>query len=190
MKINIEQIKQDLKEILSEKRYIHSIGVMKRAEELAIIYGVNVEQAKIVGLAHDIAKEFSREDALKYAKENSIEVDEIERAQPGLLHTKIGAHICKEKYDFTEEMQKAIEYHATGDSNMNLFDKIIFVADKTEPYRKFDDLDYIVNLSNENLDEAMIYIIDKSLVKTMEKGELIHPKSISTRNALIIKKCK
>jgi len=190
MNIDIEQVKQELRQILSEKRYIHSIGVMERTEELAKIYGIDVELAKIVGLTHDIAKEFSKEESLRYAQENGIEVDEIEKAQPGLLHTKIGAHLCKNKYNFTYQMQKAIRYHATGDIDMELFDKIIFVADKTEPYRKFNDLDYIVNLSNENLDEAMIYIIDKSLKKTMEKGELIHPKSISTRNALILQKRK
>lgn len=190
LNIDIEQVKQELKQSLSEKRYIHSVGVMQRAEELAKIYGIDVEIAKIVGLTHDIAKEFSKEEALKYAQENGIEIDEIEKEQPGLLHTKNGAHLCKNKYGFTDQMQKAIEYHATGDVNMKLLDKIIFVADKTEPYRKVNDLDYIVKLSNENLDEAMIYIIDKSMIKTMEKQELIHPKSILTRNALILQKRK
>ena len=160
MKIDIEQIKQELEKNLSEKRYIHSIGVMERAEELAQIYGLDVEKAKIVGLAHDIAKELTKEEALKYAEENNIELDEIEKVAPYLLHAKIGAHLCKTKYGFTKEMQQAIEYHTTGAVNMSLLDKIIFVADKTESNRNFDDLDYIVKLSNENIDDGVIYIID------------------------------
>lgn len=188
MNIDIKQIEQELKQTLSEKRYIHSLGVMERAEELAKIYGMDEDQAKIVGLLHDIAKEFTKEEAIAYAKENEIEFDDIEKAQPYLLHGKIGAHLCSKKYGFTKKMQKAIEYHTTGDEAMDDLAKIIFIADKTESNRKFDDLDYIVNLSNHNLEEAIIYIIDKSLKKTMEKGELIHPKSISTRNALILQK--
>ena len=34
----IERIKNDLKENLTEYRYIHSLGVMEMAEELATIY--------------------------------------------------------------------------------------------------------------------------------------------------------
>lgn len=190
MNIDIEQIKEELKKSLSEKRYIHSIGVMERAEELAKIYNLDVEQAKIVGLTHDIAKEFSNEESLRYAQENGIEFDDIEKSQPSLLHGKVGAHVCKVKYNFTDQMQKAIQYHTTGDENMDVLAKIIFIADKTERYRRFDDLDYIVNLSNQNLEDAIIYIIDKAMIKTMQKGELIHPKSISTRNALILQKHK
>ena len=65
MNIDIKQIEQELKQTLSEKRYIHSLGVMERAEELAKIYGMDEDQAKIVGLLHDIAKEFTKEEALK-----------------------------------------------------------------------------------------------------------------------------
>ena len=38
----IEQIKKELKNMLSEKRYIHSIGVMEMASELAKIYNVDI----------------------------------------------------------------------------------------------------------------------------------------------------
>ena len=51
-----EKIKEDLKNILSERRYIHSVGVMEMCETLAKIYGVDVEKAKIAGLLHDNAK--------------------------------------------------------------------------------------------------------------------------------------
>ena len=53
----LKRIDSDLKSTLSEKRYKHSLGVMKKAEELALIYGVDVNIAKLTGLAHDIGKE-------------------------------------------------------------------------------------------------------------------------------------
>ena len=87
----LEEVEKYAKETLSEKRFSHSIGVMNMAEELAVLYGVDVEKAKICGLAHDIAKEMSKEEALAYVEENNIEIDEVEKINTSLLHGKIGA---------------------------------------------------------------------------------------------------
>ena len=188
----LRKINQDIQRELSEKRYNHSIGVMKKAEELAKLYKVNINKAKLVGLAHDIGKELSKEDKLKYVKENDIEIDRIEKINVGLLHGKIGADICKKRYDFTEDMQDAIKFHTTGNKDMDLLAKIIFVADKIEEGRKYKDknkmqeLELIRETAKENLDEAMLGLIDSSLIYTMQKKNLIHPDSISTRNQLII----
>lgn len=185
-------INDDIKKELSEKRYNHSIGVMKKSEELAKLYGVNVNKAKLVGLAHDIGKELSKDGKLQYSRENNIQIDEIEKINVGLLHAKIGADICKKRYGFDQEMQDAIKYHTIGNENMNLFAKIIFVADKIENGRNYKDeekmkkLERARELANENIDKALIYEIDASLKFTILKGELIHPDSISTRNKIIL----
>lgn len=188
----LQRINQDIKRELSEKRYNHSVGVMKKVEELAKLYKININKAKLVGLAHDIGKELSKEDKLKYVKENNIEIDEIEKINVGLLHGKIGADICKKRYDFTEDMQDAIKFHTTGNKDMNLLAKIIFVADKIEEGRSYKDknkmqeLELVREAAKENIDEAMLCLIDSSIIYTMQKRDLIHPDSISTRNQLIM----
>ena len=188
----LKKLDEDLKKTLSEKRYNHSIGVMNKAIELAKIYKVDINKAKLVGLAHDIGKELSKEEKLKYVTENNIEVDEIESINIGLLHGKIGADICKKKYGFTKDMQNAITYHTVGNKNMDLLAKIIFVADKIEEGRKYKDeeklkrLDEARKIANENIDKAVLYEIDMSLEYTLKKNELIHPDSIYTRNKIII----
>ena len=189
-----ENIKNDIKQILSEKRYTHSIGVAKRAEELAKIYGIDEEKAKIVGVAHDIAKEMPKEEAYRYAEENNIELDEIEKLNPKLLHSKIGADICKKRYDFSTDMQKAIEYHTTGNPNMNMLAKIIFVADKTEEGRSYSnaerqkELEELRQISTIDIDKAVQIAIDESIIYTIQKGGLIHPDGIATRNKLLSEK--
>ena len=187
----LQKINQDIKKELSEKRYNHSVGVMRKAEELAKIYNVDVNKAKLVGLAHDIGKELSKEGKLQYAKDNNIEIDNIEKVNVGLLHGKIGADICKKRYGFTKDMQDAIKYHTTGNGNMDLLSKILFVADKIEEGRsykdeqKMKDLERVREIAKENIDEAVLYSIDASLVFTIQKKELIHPDSIATRNAIL-----
>lgn len=184
----IERIKNDLKNILSEKRYIHSIGVMEMSIELARLYGVDVETAQMAGLLHDIAKEMTPEEKLKYVEDNNLEIDEIERINTPILHGKIGADIAKKRYGVNEQIQKAIEYHTTTSPNMDIIAKIIYVADKIELNRKSEDYDieYERGLAQKSLDETIIYIIDSNIKSLVNKGKLIHPKSIETRNHLII----
>jgi predicted HD superfamily hydrolase involved in NAD metabolism len=93
----IEEMKKELQKKLSEKRYMHSIGVMKMAQVLAKQHGEEEQTAKIVGLVHDIAKEIPQEEGRKYIKENKIELDEIEEKNPALWHAKIGADIVQKK---------------------------------------------------------------------------------------------
>ena len=186
----IEQIKKDLKEILSERRYIHSIGVMERAEELARIYGVDIEKAKITGLAHDIAKEMTEEEKMKYVKEKGIEIDEVEKINTSILHGKIGADIVKTRYNFDADMQKAIINHTITDPNMDMLSKIIYVADKTEKNRNSEkyNIEYERQLADKDINEAIIYILNSNINYLIETRKIIHPKSIETRNYLIIKK--
>ena len=69
---NIEQIKNDLKNNLSQFRYEHSILVAEEAKKLANHYNIDEEKAYIAGLVHDIAKEFSDDENSKWIKKYII----------------------------------------------------------------------------------------------------------------------
>lgn len=186
----VEEIKRDLKNTLSEKRYIHSIGVMEMAEELAKLYGADAETAKIAGLLHDIAKEMTLEEKLKYVEENNIQIDEIERINTPILHGKIGADIARKKYGVSKQIQNAIEYHTTTNPNMDIIAKIVYVSDKIELNRVSEDYDieYERALARKDLDETIIFIINSNIEALINKEKLIHPMSIETRNKIIIEK--
>ena len=161
---NIEKIKKDLKQVLSERRYEHSIGVMNMAEELAKIYKVDMETAKIAGLLHDNAKEMTKEEMLKYVEENNIEITEFEKLNVPILHEKIGADIAKKKYGVSEQIAKAIEYHTTTSPKMDTLAKIIYVSDKVELTRKSEkfDIESERKLATIDLDKAVLLIINNT----------------------------
>ena len=186
----IEKIKKDLKENLSEKRYTHSIGVMNMAVELAQYYNADVETAKIAGLLHDIAKEMTPDEKIKYVEENNILIDEVERINTPILHGKIGADIAKRKYGVKEQIQKAIEYHTETSPNMDELAKIIYVSDKIERNRKSEkfDLDAERELARKDLDGAVLFIIDASIEKLVKKEKLMHPTIVKTRNKLLMER--
>lgn len=187
-----EEIENDVKSVLSEYRFTHSLGVVKKAVELAKIYGLQEETAKKVGIAHDIAKEMTDEEMLEYVKNNNIRIDEIETVKPSLLHGKIGADIAAKKYGFTNDMANAIKWHTTGRENMSMLEKIIYVADKIEENRKGTrfDIEKSRELSKQNIDEASLFLMNESIDYNIKKDAIIHPKTIEARNDLLLNQGK
>lgn len=187
-----KEIENDVKSVLSEYRFTHSLGVAKKAIELAKIYGVQEEIAKKVGIAHDIAKEMTDEEMIEYAKANNIRIDEIETVKPSLLHGKIGADIAAKKFGFTQDMINAIKWHTTGRENMSILEKIIYVADKTEENRKGTrfNLEKSRELSTQNIDETLIFLMNEFITYNVKNEWLIHPETIKARNDLLLNEGK
>ncbi len=183
--VSISTLEQEIKNTLSPFRFQHSLGVMKKAEELATVYQVDVEIAKLTGLAHDIAKEMSDQELLLFAKTHHLDIDPVELAKPTLLHGKVGAIIVGEKYNFTKEMQDAICFHTTGRKDMTMLDKIIYVADKIEDNRQKVP-DELKKLATQNIDVVLKYFYTTAMEKAIRKDSLLHPLTVEARNSLII----
>lgn len=182
MNYKFEEMKSYLEKNLTEKRFFHSLSVMERIIELARLNGIDEELAKMVGLMHDVARDFSLAEMKQYAINHSIEIDEVEEQFPILLHAKIGANICKEQFSFPYEMQQAIRYHTTGHKDMDGLSKILFVADKSSKDRHFSDLETIIEISNHSLDEGVLYILEFSMKSSMKHGTPIHTDTVIARN--------
>lgn len=183
--MELEKIIKIVENKLSEKRFNHSKCVMERCEEIAKQLEYDVEIAKKVGIAHDIAKEIPNEEKIEYTKKNNIEIDEIELNNPTLLHAKIGADISIKEFGFSKEMAKAIRAHTTGIENMSILDKILFIADRTSKERGFPDIEHLNGLLERNIDEAVLYIFDKKITLQIEKKAQMHPDTIIARNWLL-----
>lgn len=185
--MEIEKLKIELQNYIKDKeRYEHSLGTMKMAGILADRYEINKEDVMKAALMHDMAKEIVGGEALKYIEENNIEITEIERYNTKLLHGKIGADICKKKFQFNEDMCNGVRWHTTGRANMSMLEKIIFCADKVEENRKYNDVEYYRQLSINDINKAILEIINFTLKDNIEKGKLLLEKSIETRNYILI----
>lgn len=183
--MELEKIIECVNKKLSEKRFYHSKCVMERCIELAKKFNIDTEVAAKVGIAHDIAKEMTPEEKLKYVKKNNIKIDEIERENTTLLHAKIGASIVIKDFNFTEKMAQSILVHTTGIENMTMLDKILFISDRTSKDREFPDIEYLDNLLNEDINKAVLYILDKKIELQIKKKQIMHPNSIIARNYLL-----
>lgn len=134
--INLEKYQKKLKTKLDKERYEHTIGVMYTAGALAMRYGYDIKSAMLAGLMHDCAKCIPNDKKIALCEKHNINITEWERENPFLLHTKLGAFLAMHKYQIRDkEIISAILNHTTGKPDMDLLDKIIFVADYIEPRR-------------------------------------------------------
>ncbi|MDO5147305.1 MAG: bis(5'-nucleosyl)-tetraphosphatase (symmetrical) YqeK [Eubacteriales bacterium] len=178
----LDDIKKDLKELLSEKRYEHTLGVEYTSACLALRYGADMEKARLAGALHDCAKYLSAGDKLSYCKKYGMPVSELERKNPELLHAKLGACFAYEKYGVSDpEVLSAITWHTTGKPNMGLLEKIVYIADYMEPNRnQAPDLKEVRRLAFQDLDECLRLILRDSVEYLSTKASAADPMTKKT----------
>lgn len=161
----LQEVEAKVKDILSDKRFMHTLGVVETAAKLAERYEYNIDRAKLAAMLHDCAKDYSTALQLRKCRELGIELSEIEESNNELVHAKLGATLIKTEYGVDdEEISEAIRWHTTGKPEMSPLEKIIFVADYIEPGRyKATNLESIRRIAFEDIDDALYYIMRDTL---------------------------
>jgi len=179
---DLEKYQKKLQQYMDKGRYQHTLGVMYTAASLAMAYHYNIEKAMIAGLLHDCAKNIPNEKKLELCKKNEVEVSDIERENPFLLHAKVGAIIARKKYHVKdEEILHAIAVHTTGVPKMGTLDMILFIADYIEPGRdKAKNLGQIREMAFQNLEHTVEKILYDTLNYLNDKSGRIDPTTEQT----------
>ena len=167
-----KKLRKKVKDVMTKARYEHTLGVEFTAASLAMRYGVDIDKAEIAGLLHDCAKCIDDEDKFDDCKKYKIELTDVVKRNPFLIHSKLGAVYANKLYGIDdEEVISAIRFHTTGKPDMTLLEKIIFIADYIEPGRdKAPNLKEIRQMAFIDIDEAM-YMILKDTLDYLDKGE-------------------
>lgn len=178
----LQEYQKILQSNLDVMRYEHSLGVMYTAAALAMRYEADVNRCMIAGLLHDCAKCIPSNEKIAICEANHLPISEVERYNPELLHAKLGAYYMKTLYLVEDEtLLDAVVWHSTGRPNMNIYDKIIYVADYIEPHRtKAPDLPMIRRLAFEDIDECLYQILGATLRYLADKEDAIDPMTSRT----------
>lgn len=167
-----------LQATLRPPRYLHTLGVAVTAANLAACHMAgegDVKRARWAGLLHDCAKYLTDTEMLALCQQYGIELSEVEKENPALIHGKLGAYLARHRYGVTdEEICSAIAYHTTGKPHMTTLEKILYIADYMEPRRKMDgkpfSLSKIRKQSFLNLDKGLLMILTDT-VEHLQKGD-------------------
>ncbi len=168
------EMKDFLKENLSEKRYIHSLNVADAARRLAEINGADADKCYLAGLLHDICKELSKQEQLELVMRSEFEVSKIELGAPKTHHAIAGAVFVKEKYGIADrDILSPIRWHTVGKGGMTLYEQIIYMADLISDDRDYGDIERIRSITYGDLKRGLYEAFKWMIQENLEKCRLI-----------------
>lgn len=181
-----DQIMKAVKQELPNKRWMHTLGVMKTAVSLAKKYGADPVKADLAALMHDYVKYWPIDKLRQVILEHELP-EELLDSDWELWHAPVGAYVVKQKFGIEdEEILDAMRYHTSGRENMTLLDKVVCLADYIEPGRDFPGVSEIRKLAKCSLDKALIEGFDTTLLYLIAKHKPIFPLTLLARNSLIV----
>ncbi len=178
-----------LEKNLSPRRYRHTLGCAKLADELAKIYQVDSDKAHVAALLHDVAKELSVEAMQAEIKKTDITIPEMVRDNPALLHAYASTAMAQSKFGIDdEEILNAILYHTTGREAMSLLEKIIFIADAAEENRTYHpQIKQWRQQAKKDIDNAVLQVLEYNIIRVIQRGFLLDENTVKARNDLVMR---
>ncbi|WP_018661378.1 bis(5'-nucleosyl)-tetraphosphatase (symmetrical) YqeK [Heyndrickxia acidiproducens] len=179
---------QLVKAQLTERRYTHTIGVMKTAVQLAKKYHEDEKKAELAAIFHDYAK-FRPADEMKQIIVDQQLDERLLAFHSELWHAPVGAYLVEKEAGIRDsDVLGAIRFHTSGRAGMSKLEKIIYLADYIEPGRSFPGVEEARRLAAKNLDEAVLYAAGHTIQFLAGKQQAIFPETFSLYNDLIFKK--
>lgn len=158
-----------LSQLVSKKRYNHSLEVAKLTRVLARRYHLDEAKAYLMGLMHDVTKELDIEDEKRVM--DDYYKDRIHLPQ-AIHHQYTACFYLKKKYGIHDHISlNAIASHTTGHA-YDLYSMILYVADKIEPTRSYDT-SYFNKLAQQNIVHAFKAVKHAQKQYLLEEGVTI-----------------
>lgn len=136
----LDSLRETVKNRLSEKRFLHTLGVERAAERLGKIFlPDNVSELRAAALLHDVAKEMPIDVQLDILKKAKFELNDDDMMSEGVVHSFTAPIVVKNDFPkfATENILSSVLNHTVGSEDMTVFDKIIFISDYIEDTRTY-----------------------------------------------------
>ena len=176
-RLPMEKLEQVVVRLLKPNRVAHVLGCRDTAIAMARHWGVDETDAARAGLLHDITKALDGERQLTLAGEYGIILTDFQEKYPKTLHALTGSVVAERLFGENEAVVEAIRHHTTGKRDMNLLEKIIYVADYMEPNRDFPGVEELRHLAFTDLDGALRFGLTMTLNYLNQQGSEVSPES-------------
>ena len=173
----MEQLEQVVVGLLNPNRVAHVLGCRDTAAELARHWGADETDAARAGLLHDITKAIDGPLQLTLCRAYGTILSDFDRKYPKTLHALTGSLVADRIFGENEAVVSAICSHTTGKADMNLLEKIIYVADYMEPNRDFPSVEKLRALAFADMDGALRLGLEMTLEHLKRQGSEVSPES-------------
>ena len=175
--LSMEKLETVVTTLLKPNRISHVLGCRDTAVELAGRWGADETDAARAALLHDVTKALPPRLQLTLCEEYGIMLDAFSRKNPKTLHALTGSLVAERIFGENSAVVNAIRHHTTGKADMNLLEKIIYVADYMEPNRDFPGVERLRELAFSNMDGALKLGLEMTLELLHKQGREISPES-------------
>lgn len=172
-----DELEQVVKVLLKPSRVAHVLGCRETAVELAKKWGANETDAARAALLHDVTKALDGPLQLTLCSAYGTILDVFSTENPKTLHALTGSLVAERIFGENPAVVAAIRSHTTAKADMNMLEKIIYVADYMEPNRDFDGVELLRELAYTNIDEALKQGLKMTISMLVEQGKEIAPAS-------------
>ncbi len=176
----MDQLEKVVISLLNPNRVAHVLGCRDTAVELAKRWGADVTDAARAGILHDITKAIDGPLQLTLCSAYGKILSDFSRKYPKTLHALTGSLVAERIFGENEAVVSAIESHTTGKPNMNLLEKIIYVADYMEPCRNFPGVEKLRQLAFSDMDAALQLGLEMTLEHLYNQGAEVSPETRET----------
>ena len=159
------------------------------ARELATAHGVDAHLAELTAAAHDVARHLPPGTLLEEAERLGLAVHPVEHVAPVLLHGPVGAAWLAGDGTVTDlGVLEGVHWHTTAHPDLAPVGKVVFLADKLDLHKAkvYPFQAAVQEAAFKDLGEGILAFLDGALRQHLERGQLIHPTSTDTRNALLM----
>lgn len=163
--------------LLNPNRVAHVLGCRDTAVALAKHWGANETDAARAGILHDITKAIDGPLQLTLCSEYGTMLSDFSRRYPKTLHALTGSLVAERVFGENTAVCEAIRHHTTGKANMNLLEKIVYIADYMEPNRTIPGVDRLRELAYTDLDAAVKLGLEMTLEHLARQGAEVSPES-------------
>lgn len=146
-------------------RYLHSLAVVKKSEELIDRFSLPVDREKtlIAAALHDYAKFEKEERFLELARKHGV-YDEIIKISPKTWHALLGPFVLAEELGVDDPViAGAVRWHTTGSLEMDLTAEIVFLADFIDDTRLEDYVKEVREAARHDFRKAIALKIKKKM---------------------------
>ena len=173
----LPELEEKVVALLKPNRVAHVLGCRDTALELARLWGADETDAARAALLHDITKALNTDMQLALCRAYGIDLDVFSKQNPKTLHALTGSLVAYRIFGENQAVVSAIRCHTTGKANMNMLEKIIYVADYIEPNRDFPGVEKLRNLAYTDIDQALRVGLETTLSMLRQQGKEVSPES-------------
>lgn len=197
----LDELRKSIGARLSEKRFVHTLGVEECANFLGrLLLPDRVDELRAAALLHDVAKEMNVNEQLSIIDAYAIEATREDLDTLPAIHSFAAVAVILRDFPVfaTSDILSAVKNHTLGAPGMSLFDKIIYISDFIEIGRDYSNCkivrEYLLSaITVAKSQEEMLSLLNKAIIMSIDftigalerKGSSVNSKTLAFKTSLL-----